>query len=109
MPKRKRLNLRDRECPKCGGKIGVIRRATEDWDIAKLGCVSNSHVQVQGTYGYHPTDFPKKAKPLAKKDIDKFIATIRYPKFAAFAVGKLMTKFKFTREQAEAAWKERNV
>jgi hypothetical protein len=46
-------------------------------------------------------------KSLSKKQINKFIGTIRYPKFAAFAVGKLMAKFKFTREEAEKAWRER--
>jgi hypothetical protein len=102
----KRPNFRNRECPKCGGKIGMIRR--EEF-MNLYGCVSNNHVQVQGTYGYHPDDFPKKAKPIPQKDIDKFIGTIRYPKFAAFAVGKLMAKFNFTREQAEAAWKARTV
>lgn len=74
------------------------------------GCVSNTHVQVQGTYGYHPEDFPKKVKPLTPKQIAKrnakFIETIRYPKFAAFAVNKLMVKFNLTREQAITAWKE---
>jgi len=59
----KRLDLRDRECPKCGGKIGVIRRATKAEPLAMLGCVSNTHVQVQGTYGYDANDFPKKVKP----------------------------------------------
>jgi|HubBroStandDraft_1064217.scaffolds.fasta_scaffold85081_4 hypothetical protein len=102
----KRPNFRNRECPKCGGKIGMIRR--EEF-MNLYGCVGNTHVQVQGTYGYTPEDFPKKAKPLTQKQIDKFIGTIRYPKFAAFAVGKLMAKFKFTREQATAAYKARTV
>jgi hypothetical protein len=105
----KRLNLRNRECPKCGGKIGVIRRATATEPMQMLGCVGNTHVQVDGTYGYHADDFPKKKKPLTQAEIDKFIGTIRYPKFAAFAVNKLMAKFKFTREQAEAAWKARAI
>ena len=104
----KRLNLRDRECPKCGGKIGVIRREGMS-GLRLLGCKSNTHVQVDGTYGYSPEDFPKKRKSPTDKEINAFIASIRYPKFAAFAVGKLMAKFKFTREQAEVAWKERNV
>ena len=105
----KRLNLRNRECPKCGGKIGVIRRATATEPLQMLGCRSNTHVQVDGTWGYHADDFPKRKKPLAQAEIDKFIATIRYPKFAAFAVNKLMAKFNFTREQAEAAWKARAI
>ena len=103
----KRLNLRNRECPRCGGKIGVIRRATATEPLQMLGCRSNVHVQVDGTWGYSADDFPKKKKPLTQASIDKFIATIRYPKFAAFAVGKMMAKFKFTREQAEAAWNGR--
>ncbi len=105
----KRLNLRNRECPKCGGKIGVIRRATATEPTQMLGCVGGTHVQVAGTYGYDADDFPKKRKPLAQAEIDKFIASIRYPKFAAFAVGKLMAKYNFTRERAEAAWKARTV
>jgi hypothetical protein len=103
----KRLNLRDRYCPKCFGKIGVIRRATKDEPLAMLGCVDGSHVQVHGTYGYDANDFPKKRHSPTASEINKFIGTIRYPKFAAFAVGKLMTKFGFTREQAVAAWKAR--
>ena len=109
----KRPNFRNRECPKCGGKIGVIRRKGMPEDVLcglrLYGCVSNLHVQVDGTYGYHPDDFPKKVKPLTQKEINKFIASIRYPKFAAFAVGKLMKKFNFTREQATAAYKARTV
>jgi len=105
----KRPNYRNRECPKCGGKIGVVKRATKEWNIAMYGCVGGTHVQVQGTYGYSPDDFPKKSKPLTQKEINKFIATIRYPKFAAFAVGKLMKKFNLSRDQAEAAWKRRTV
>jgi hypothetical protein len=100
----KRPNFRNRECPKCGGKIGMIRR--EEF-MNLYGCKSNTHVQVQGTYGYTPDDFPKKVKPPTKKQIDKFITSIRYPKFAAFAVGKLMKKFNLTREQAETAWRAR--
>lgn len=102
----KRLDFRNRECPKCGGKIGMIRR---DHFMNMYGCVSNTHVQVQGTYGYHPTDFPKKAKPIPQSKINQFIATIRFPKFAAFAVGKMMKKFNLSRVQAEAAWKRRKV
>src|SRR5271166_711020 len=74
----KRLNLRNRECPKCGGKIGVLKRATKDNPTAWLGCVSGTHVQVQGTHGYDADDFPKKVKPPSKKEIDKFIASVRY-------------------------------
>jgi hypothetical protein len=109
MHEMKRPNFRNRECPKCGGKIGMIRRKSQYESIPMYGCVSNGHVQVQGTYGYYPEDFPKKTKPVPQKDIDKFIGTIRYPKFAAFAVGKLMKKFNFTREQATAAYKTRTV
>ncbi len=101
----KRLNLRNRYCPKCGGKIGVLRRETKDDPFTWYGCVNGTHVLVDGTHGYSPSDFPKKVKPPSKKEINKFIASIRYPKFAAFAVGKLMKKFNFTREQAEAAWR----
>lgn len=101
----KRLNLRDRYCPKCEGKIGVIRRATADEPIQMFGCVTGNHVQVQGTYGYDANDFPKKRKQPSAKDIKKFIAGIRYPKFAAFAVSKLVAKFGLTREQAVAAYK----
>lgn len=100
----KRLNLRNRYCPKCGGKIGVIRRATASEPLRMLGCVENTHVQVQGTYGYDANDFPKRKTPPTDKEIDKFIAAIRYPKFAAFAVTKLVKKFGFTREEAVAAW-----
>lgn len=103
----KRLNLRNRECPKCGGKIGVVRRATKAEPLAMLGCVSNTHVQVQGTWGYSADDFPKKVKPPSDAEINKFIASIRYPKFAAFAINKLMKKFNFTQEQAMAAWRAR--
>lgn len=100
----KRLNLRNRECPKCGGKIGVLKRATKDSNITMLGCVGGTHVQVQGTYGYSADDFPKKTKPLSAKIVNDYIATIRYPKFAAFAVNKLMVKFKLSREEAVTAW-----
>lgn len=103
----KRLNLRNRKCPKCGGKIGVIRRATKDEPLRMLGCIGNTHVQVGGTYGYDANDFPKKVKPPSTKEINKFIATIRFPKFAAFAVGKLMKKFNLTHEQAVVAWQRR--
>jgi len=108
----KRLNLRNRECPRCGGKIGVIRRATATEPLQTLGCRSNIHIQVDGTWGYSADDFPKKQKPkkpTTQAEVDKFIATVRYPKFAAFAVNKIMAKFKFTREQAEAAWKARAI
>lgn len=102
----KRPNYRNRYCPKCGGKIGMIRRE----EFSNLyGCVDGGHVQVDGTYGYSPEDFPKKVKPPSKKEIDKFIGGIRYPKFAAFAVNKLIAKFKLSREQAVAAWKARAV
>lgn len=105
--KMKRENLRNRYCPKCEGKIGVIRRATKDEPMRMLGCISNNHVQVQGTYGYSADDFPKYVKPPSKKAINKFIAGIRFPKLAAFAVNKLMAKFNFTREQAVTAWQRR--
>lgn len=105
----KRLNLRNRECPKCGGKIGIIRRATSNEPLQMLGCVSNGHVQVQGTYGYHPDDFPKKRKQPTEKEVNKFIAGIRYPSLAAFAVNKVIAKFGLTREQAVAAYQRRKV
>jgi hypothetical protein len=54
----KRRDFSKRGCPKCHGKIGVVRRATKDEPIEMLGCVSGNHVQVDGTYGYHLTDFP---------------------------------------------------
>jgi hypothetical protein len=77
----KRLNLRDRECPKCGGKIGMIRRGGMPKDVLcelpLYGCVGNTHVQVSGTYGYSPNDFPKKVKPPTAKEINKFIGSIR--------------------------------
>jgi hypothetical protein len=104
----KRLNLRNRCCPKCGGKIGVIRRATKDEPLAMFGCVDGSHVQVDGTYGYDADHFPLKKKSPSKKEIDKFIQTVRYPKFASFVVMKLVAKFGFTREQAVEAWKAHN-
>lgn len=103
----KRLNLRNRYCPKCHGKIGVIRRATASEPLQMLGCVGGTHVQVQGTYGYDANDFPKRVKPPSAKAINDYIATIRYPKFAAFAVNKLVAKFKFSREEAIAAWESR--
>jgi hypothetical protein len=85
----------------------IRREDSKPWGLNLYGCVSNTHVQVQGTYGYHPDDFPKKVKPPTAKEINKFIKGIRYPKLAAFAVNKLVVKFGFTREQAVAAWKAR--
>jgi hypothetical protein len=53
------------------------------------------------------TDFPKKRKSPTDKEVSAFSAGLRYPKLAAFVVNKLMAKFGFKREQAEAAWKAR--
>jgi hypothetical protein len=63
----KRRNFKERGCPKCWGKIGVIRPATKDEPVAMLGCVENTHVQVDGTYGYDLTDFP------LRKDLVDFV------------------------------------
>ncbi len=57
--------------------------------------------------GSMETDFPKKRKSPTDKEVSAFSAGLRYPKLAAFVVNKLMAKFGFKREQAEAAWKAR--
>lgn len=105
----KRLNLRNRYCPKCEGKIGIVRRATATEPFQLLGCVGGTHVLVDGCYGWHADDFPKKRKPPTKQAVDKFITTIRYPKFAAFAVPKIAKKFGMTNEDAALAFKNRTV
>lgn len=57
----KRRNFSKRCCPKCGGKIGVIRRdlsKPKRYRMDMLGCVSGIHIQVAGTHGYDLLDFP---------------------------------------------------
>jgi hypothetical protein len=65
----KRLDCSKRCCPKCGGKIDVIRR---DLSMPRrdrmptLGCVSGIHIQQPDTWGYDLRDFPlcKTLKPI---------------------------------------------
>jgi hypothetical protein len=63
----KRRNFKERGCPKCHGEIGVIRGKSANEPLEMLGCVSNTHVQVQGTYGYDLADFP------LRKDLVDFV------------------------------------
>ena len=61
------LNFSKRCCPKCGGKVGVIKR---DLSFPKrdrmhtIGCKSGIHIQQADTVGYDLRDFPLAPKPL---------------------------------------------
>lgn len=57
----KRRDFSKRQCPRCGGNVGVIKRDTalpKRFRLDLLGCVSGIHVNSDSTTGYDLTDFP---------------------------------------------------
>ena len=44
---------------------------------------------------------------LDKNEVEQFIATLKYPRFAAYVVNQLVKKYGVTREEATEIWNER--